>query len=119
MVILHTCKWTLHLLLVQQHQERGEFQGLSLLVCLPLLERGEGEVERKGKFPGPFPPVVHLEFCVETQSWKEGVEEGGLFPDTVTQSLCVWFDNNMLQISQTNLCTKLLLLHGLVKLCTS
>ena len=47
------------------------------------------------------------------------MEEGGFFPDTVTQSLCVWFDNNMLQISQTNLCTKLLLLHGLVKLCTS
>ena len=41
------------------------------------------------------------------------MEEGGLFPDTDTKS-CVWFDNNMLQISQTNLCTKLLLLHGLV-----
>ena len=37
------------------------------------------------------------------------MEEGGLFPDTDTKS-CVWFDNNMLQISQT----KLLLLHGLV-----
>ena len=63
--------------IVQQHQEMGDFQGLSLLVCLPLLERGEGRgggragVERRGKFPGPFPPVVHLEFYLCRSSIME------------------------------------------------